>query len=77
VATGSGFAFWPFLGSLSPSKVGRTPVADADEFENSALTSIAEARLSQTQNACVAAGAISESGGDFVEQHAHRLLIAE
>ena len=52
-------------------------VADADELEDRAGAGIAQARLGQPQDAGVAARPIDEPRGDFGEQHAHGLLVAE
>ena len=65
-------------GGASPSNVGPDAaldhaVADADELEDRAGASIAEAGLGEAEDARVAAGPIGEPRGDFVEQHARRL----
>src|SRR5689334_6424398 len=52
-------------------------IADADEFENCASASIAEARLSQPKNAGVTTGTIGESRCDLIEEDEDRLLVAQ
>ena len=69
-------------GSLAASNAGfcgllRDAVADADELEDGPGAGIAQARLGQAQDPGVAAGTIGEPRGDFGEQHAHGLLVAE
>ena len=52
-------------------------IANADEFEDRAGASIAQAGLGEAQDARVAARPIGEPRGDLGEQHADGLLVAQ
>jgi hypothetical protein len=73
-----GFACWlGFAFERGANAALSNAIPNANELDDGTDAGIAEAWLCETHDAGVATRTIGESWGDFSEQHAHGLLIAQ